>query len=171
MQPSNDFIDELYSDVTREGNHINSALMGVPLTQFRTLADTQTRILGAAYPIFSGEDVMGAVVVDQNMNGLRTFRNQALEQLFNTMLAVMLVVALGLFFFASRISSRVRFLRNQAEGIIDEGGRVKNTIVPSRSSDEIGDLSRSFSSIVERLTQYTNSVSYTHLTLPTKRIV
>ena len=72
------------------------------------------------------------------------------------MLAVMLVVALGLFFFASRISSRVRFLRNQAEGIIDEGGRVKNTIVPSRSSDEIGDLSRSFSSIVERLTQYTN---------------
>ena len=98
---------------------------------------------------------MGAVVVDQNMNGLRTFRNQALEQLFNTMLAVMLIVALGLFFFASRISSRIRFLRNQAEGMIDEVGRVQNTITPSRSSDEIGDLSRSFSNIVERLTQYT----------------
>ena len=68
---------------------------------------------------------MGAVVVDQNMNGLRTFRNQALEQLFNTMLAVMLIVALGLFFFASRISSRIRFLRNQAEGMIDEVGRVR----------------------------------------------
>ena len=156
VQPSNDFIDELYSDVTREGEHINSALMGAPLTQFRTLTDTQTRILGAAYPIFSEGDVMGAVVVDQNMNGLRTFRNQALEQLFNTMLAVMLIIALGLFFFASRISSRIRFLRNQAEGIIDEVGRVKNTIIPSKSSDELGDLSRSFSSIVERLTQYTN---------------
>ena len=156
VQPSNDFIDELYSDETREGEHINSALMGAPLTQFRTLTDTQTRILGAAYPIFSEGDVMGAVVVDQNMNGLRTFRNQALEQLFNTMLAVMLIIALGLFFFASRISSRIRFLRNQAEGIIDEVGRVKNTIIPSKSSDELGDLSRSFSSIVERLTQYTN---------------
>ena len=156
VQPSNDFIDELYSDVTREGEHINSALTGAPMTQFRTLADTRTRILGAAYPIFSEGDVMGAVVVDQNMNGLRTFRNQALEQLFNTMLAVMLVIALGLFFFASRISSRIRFLRNQAEGIIDEVGRVQNTIIPSKSSDEIGDLSRSFSSIVERLTQYTN---------------
>jgi len=155
IQPTNDFIDELYSDVTREGEHINSALTGVPLTQFRTLTDTQTRILGAAYPIFSQGDVMGAVVVDQNMNGLRTFRNQALEQLFNTMLAVMLIVALGLFFFASRISSRIRFLRNQAEGMIDEVGRVQNTITPSRSSDEIGDLSRSFSNIVERLTQYT----------------
>ena len=46
IQPTNDFIDELYSDVTREGEHINSALTGVPLTQFRTLTDTQTRILG-----------------------------------------------------------------------------------------------------------------------------
>ena len=99
---------------------------------------------------------MGAVVVDQNMNGLRTFRNQAMEQLFNTILAVMLIVALGLFFFASRISSRIRNLRNQAEGIIDETGRVQNTIVASGNSDEIGDLSRSFSSIVERLTQYTS---------------
>ena len=155
-KPSNDFIDELYSDVSREGDHINSALRGVPMTQFRTLADTETRLLEAAYPIVSAGEVMGAVVVDQNMNGIRTFRNQALEQLFNTILAVMLIVALGLFFFASRISNRIRGLRNQAEGIIDEVGRVQNTIEPSRNSDEIGDLSRSFSNIVERLTQYTN---------------
>ncbi len=155
-KPSNDFIDELYSDVAREGDHINSALRGNPATQFRTLADTQTRLLEAANPIVSQGEVMGAVVVDQNMNGLRTFRNQALEQLFNTILAVMLISALGLFFFASRIASRIRGLRNQAEGIIDDTGRVQNTIAPSGNSDEIGDLSRSFSNIVDRLTQYTN---------------
>jgi dedicated sortase system histidine kinase len=155
-KPSNDFIDELYSDVAREGAHIDSALTGVPLTQFRTLQDNQTRLLEAAHPILADGEVLGAVVVDQNMNGLRTFRNQAMESLFNTILAVMIMVALGLFFFASRISSRVRSLRNQAEGIIDDTGRVRNTIVPTRSSDEIGDLSRSFASIVERLTQYTS---------------
>lgn len=155
-KPSNDFIDELYSDVARAGAHIDSALTGVPLTQFRTLQDNQTRLLEAAHPILGNGEVLGAVVVDQNMNGLRTFRNQAMESLFNTILAVMIMVALGLFFFASRISSRVRSLRNQAEGIIDDTGRVRNTIVPTRSSDEIGDLSRSFASIVERLTQYTS---------------
>ena len=155
-KPSNDFIDELYSDVARAGAHIDSALTGVPLTQFRTLQDNQTRLLEAAHPILADGEVLGAVVVDQNMNGLRTFRNQAMESLFNTILAVMIMVALGLFFFASRISSRVRSLRNQAEGIIDDTGRVRNTIVPTRSSDEIGDLSRSFASIVERLTQYTS---------------
>ncbi|MBL4820616.1 MAG: proteobacterial dedicated sortase system histidine kinase [Gammaproteobacteria bacterium] len=155
-KPSNDFIDELYTGVTREGEHIKSALNGEPKTQFRTLADTQTRLLGAAHPILANGEVLGAVVVDQNMNGIRTFRNQALETLFNTMLAVILVIVLGLFIFASRISTRIRILRNQAEEIIDETGRIRNTIAANNNSDEIGDLSRSFSNIVERLTQYTS---------------
>ena len=156
-QPVTNFIDDLYSDVAREGDHITAALNGEPFTRFRELADnTQTRILEATHPIFAGEEVIGAVIVDQNMNGLRSFRNQALEGLFNTIIAVMLVVTLGLFLFASRISNRVRSLRNQAEGIIDDSGRVRNTIAPSHNSDEIGDLSRSFSSIVERLSQYTS---------------
>jgi dedicated sortase system histidine kinase len=156
-KPSNDFIDELYSDVTRDGAHIDSALEGTPFTQFRTLPDENgTRLLEAAHPILANGEVIGAVVVDQNMNGLRTFRNQAMEQLFNTILAVMLMVSIGLFIFASRISSRIRALRNQAESIIDESGRVMNTLKPSTNSDEIGDLSRSFSNMVERLTQYTS---------------
>ena len=154
--PSNEFIDELYAGGTVEGQHIDSALQGQPTTQFRTLPDTQTRILEAAHPIVADGEVMGAVIVDQNMNGIRTFRNQALETLFNTILGVMAVISFGLFAFASRISGRIRDLRNQAESIIDESGRLRKSIVASKSSDEIGDLSRSFSSIVERLTQYTS---------------
>lgn len=154
--PSNDFIDELYVGSRLEGAHITSALSGNPQTQFRTIDDNQTRILEAAFPIYANDEIMGAVVVDQNMNGLRTFRNQAMETLFNTILGVMLLVAFGLFFFASRISTRIRALRNQAENIIDDNGRLKNTIVAARSSDEIGDLSRSFYNIVDRLGQYTH---------------
>ncbi|OGT69921.1 MAG: proteobacterial dedicated sortase system histidine kinase [Gammaproteobacteria bacterium RIFCSPLOWO2_02_FULL_57_10] len=155
-KPSNDFIDELYAGGTIEGQHIASALGGAPQTQFRTLEDTQTRILEAAHPILADGEVLGAVIVDQNMNGIRTFRNQALETLFNTILGVMVIISFGLFAFASRISGRIRDLRNQAESIIDDNGRLRNTIVASRNSDEIGDLSRSFSNIVERLGQYTN---------------
>jgi dedicated sortase system histidine kinase len=155
-KPSNDFIDDLYTGGTAEGAHIDAALAGDSMTQFRTIDDAQTRILEAAHPILDDGAVLGAVVVDQNMNGIRTFRNQALETLFNTILGVMLVISLGLFSFASRISSRIRNLRNQAENIIDDSGRLKNSIVASTSSDELGDLSRSFSDIVERLSQYTN---------------
>ena len=74
-KPSNNFIDDLYSEVTREGAHINAALKGEATTQFRTLKDSDTRLLEAAHPILANGEIMGAVVVDQNMNGLRTFRN------------------------------------------------------------------------------------------------
>lgn len=155
-KPSNDFIDELYVGSRLEGAHLSSALGGLAQTQFRTINEDQTRILEAAYPIYADGEIMGAVVVDQNMNGLRTFRNQAMETLFNTILGVMLLAAFGLFFFASRISTRIRALRNQAENIIDDNGRLKNTIIATTSSDEIGDLSRSFYNMVERLGQYTS---------------
>ena len=155
-KPISNFVDELYQEGTLEGEHIISALNGVPNTNFRTLEDGETRILEAAFPIMANNQVLGAVLVDQNMNGIRTFRNQALETLFDTMLGIMMLVITVLFLFASGLSSRIRSLRNQAEQIIDDRGRINNTIKASRSSDEIGDLSRSFANILERLTQYTH---------------
>ncbi len=155
-KPTSSFIDDLYQLGTLEGDHVEAALLGQPRTRFRTLGDSETRILEAAYPIVAAGEVMGAVVVDQNMNGIRTFRNQALETLFDTMLGILAVVIALSLWFASSLSGRIRALRNQAEKIIDDRGRLSNTIVPFRSADEIGDLSRSFANIVERLGQYTH---------------
>lgn len=158
--PSEIFIDDLYQGGAVEGEHITTALQGQYSTRFRTLSGEQTmdeiRILEAAFPIVANNQVLGAVIVDQNMNGIRSFRNQTLETLFDTMLAILLVTMAALFIFASFLSSRIRGLRNQAEKIIDDSGRLTNTFTPLRSSDEIGDLSRSFSNMVERLGQYTN---------------
>jgi len=132
------------------------ALTGQATTRYRALDNNTTRILEAAYPIVAEGQVLGAVIVDLNMNGIRTFRNQALETLFDTMLGILLLTMTALFLFATSLSSRIRGLRNQAEKIIDDSGRITNTIAASRSADEIGDLSRSFASIVDRLSQYTH---------------
>ena len=159
-RPTTDFVDELYQGGVVDSEHLIPSLTGKATTRYRTLtndgADGKTRILEAAYPVMAGGEVLGAVIVDQNMNGVRTFRNQALETLFDTMLATLILTMAALFLFATGLSSRILGLRNQAEKIIDEAGRITNTIVPSRSADEIGDLSRSFAGIVERLSQYTN---------------
>ena len=159
-RPTTDFVDDLYQGGVVEGDHLVPALTGLATTRYRTIdnaaADDTIRILEAAYPIIAGDDVLGAVVVDQNMNGIRTFRNQALEALFDTMLAILLFTMLALFLFATNLSGRIRGLRNQAEKIIDDAGRITNTIMPSRSADELGDLSRSFAGIVDRLSQYTH---------------
>jgi len=159
-RPTTEFVDELYTNGIVGGDHLVTALTGQAFTRYRTLGNQgdagETRILEAVYPILADGQVHGAVVVDQNMNGIRTFRNQAMETLFNTMLTVLLLTLAALFFFASALSNRIRGLAGQAEKIIDDAGRITNTIEPSRSADELGELSRSFAGIVDRLSQYTN---------------
>jgi len=61
-------------------------------------------------------------------------------------------VALTLF--ASRLTNRIRALRDDAERAIDAQGRVKGVLAASTAGDEIGDLSRSFGSVLARLSQY-----------------
>ncbi|WDE14007.1 proteobacterial dedicated sortase system histidine kinase [Thalassomonas haliotis] len=153
-RPPSDFIDQLYDASNLTGKHIVGALKGAATSQWRLTQDQQAVILSAAYPIFINNQVQGAVIVEETTNGIRTLRNRALEKLFSSILAIMLLGAVAFFLFASRISSRIRTLRNQAEQAIDEHGRIKQALPPSSTNDEIGDLSRSFTTAVNRLSQY-----------------
>jgi dedicated sortase system histidine kinase len=153
-QPPKEFIDKLYDAQNLTGEHIESALSGDPMSQWRLSSDNKAVILTAAYPIYFGNNVHGAVIVEETNNGIRTVRNEALEKLFTSILAIMMFGILAFFFFASRISNRIRSLRNQAEKAIDEHGRINEEMMASNTNDEIGDLSRSFSTAVSRLSQY-----------------
>jgi len=97
---------------------------------------------------------MGAVVVEQTTNGIRTLRNRALEEQFHFFLSVLVLGTLALFIFASRISSRVRRLRNDTEQAIDAQGKIIGSIPKQTAGDEIGDLGRSFAQVLDRLAQY-----------------
>jgi signal transduction histidine kinase len=57
--------------------------------------------------------------------------------------------------FASRFSSRIRRLRDEAERAIGPDGRVRGRITGSFAQDEVGDLARSFSTLLDRISQYT----------------
>lgn len=153
-RPPGDFVDELADAYALAGKDINHALSGQPDSLWRLTPDNKAVILSAAYPIYIGDSVMGAVVVEQTTHGIRTLRNRALEQLFHVILAVMLLGTLGLLIFAHRISSRIRNLRDDTEAVIDPNGKIVGSLPPSRHGDEIGDLSRSFSAVLSRLQQY-----------------
>ena len=153
-RPPKDFIDELYDAANLEGQHIDEALTGRAGSSWRLTADNKAVILAAAYPIYINQQVMGAVIAEETTNGIRTLRNRALEKLFTMMLGVMLISTIGIFIFASRISARIRKLRDQAELAIDTRGRIQAPITASTAHDEIGDLSRSYADMLTRLTQY-----------------
>jgi dedicated sortase system histidine kinase len=153
-KPPAEFIDELKDAYALEGKNIAQALVGNPDSSWRLSPDDKALILSAAHPIYIDEKVMGAVVVEQTTHGIRTLRNRALEQLFHIILAVMSLGTLALFIFASRISSRIRTLRNQTESAIDGHGKIIGKIIASKSQDEIGDLSRTFNNVLDKLGQY-----------------
>jgi dedicated sortase system histidine kinase len=153
-KPPTDFIDKLYDARHLSGEHIVSALTGKAKSQWRLTTDKQALVLSAAYPIFINDKVQGAVIVEETTNGIRTLRNRALEKLFTVILAIMILGALTFIIFATRISSRIRNLSNQAEHAIDTQGRIIGEMSASTSRDEIGDLSRRFKTAVNRLSEY-----------------
>lgn len=153
-KPPADFVDDLQDAYALKGQDISQALNGIPSTLWRLSSDSKAVILSAAHPIFIDKKVMGAVVVEQTTNGIRTLRNKALEQQFHYFLAILLIGTLALFLLASRISWRIRKLRNETEDAIDQHGKIVGQIQPSMANDEIGDLSRTFNSVLKKLGQY-----------------
>lgn len=153
-RPPASFLDSLTNAMALEGEDIQSALSGKPDTQWRLSEDNKAVILSASHPIYFEENVIGAVIVEQTTHGIRTLRNQALEDLFNIILAVMLIAVMGLVFMSHRTSHRIRSLRDATEKVIDDNGKIVGQLTTPRVYDEIGDLWSTFNDVFSRLNQY-----------------
>ena len=153
-RPAEDFDEALDEDVLGTGREIAHALLGAPATRLRNSADGRAVIVSAAHPIWSRDDVVGAVVVEETTHSILAVRSQALERLLLTTIVVFALAAAVLLGFATRLSNRIRRLRDEAESAVDARGRLKRLTAGSRAGDEIGDLSRSFSAVLEKLAQH-----------------
>ena len=154
--PTQDFDDALPEQEIASGPVAASALQGVPSRRWRQSPDSRAVILAASYPVWDGEQVVAAVVAEETTNRIRSVYNRAMEQVVAVTLIAFVLGALTLLFFASRLSTRLRRLRDEAEAAIDSQGRVTRVIAGSAARDEIGDLSRSVSTMLARLAQYTS---------------
>jgi two-component system sensor histidine kinase ChvG len=153
-QPDEDFSDDAATSGAPHGRDVEGALAGILTTDRRPTSDGKAVVVSAAHPIWVGDAVKGVVVVEETGNAVLAERNRAFERLFNIVLAVLLVGSLALTLYATWLSSRIRRLRDDAERAIDERGRVRAPLSSSRAGDEIGDLSRSFGSVLSRLSEY-----------------
>ena len=141
-------------DVIFGGRELERALDGAPTTRRRSAPGGRGTILSASHPVWSGESVIGAVVLEENTDAIVSLRNRAFEQLVAVTLVAFSAAALVLLAFASRLSWRLRRLRDEAENAIDSGGRVRALLAGEHARDEIGDLSRSFSTALARLADH-----------------
>ncbi len=153
-RPSEDFDDAIADDALATGREIAGALQGRPGFRLRNTPDGKAVVISAAHPIWNGDEVAGAVVVEESTNPILSVRSRALERLLVLTLAAFAVAAAVLIWFATRISTRIRRLRDEAETAIDGRGRLAHLVTAQDAGDEIGDLSRSFSAMLGKLSQH-----------------
>src|SRR5687768_3686935 len=153
-RPTEDFVESQPEDVLASGSDVAAALQGTPATRARRTHDGRAVVLSAAHPIWNGDQVAGAVVTEETTNSVMSVRSAALERLLLLTLAAFDGAAVLLMAFATRLSIRIRGLRDEAESAIDARGRITRLTAGSDAADEIGDLSRSFTAVLERLAEH-----------------
>ena len=155
IEPTEDFRDVGPGASRLESAEITRALEGFGARGRRRTTDGRAVVLSAAEPVWSEGRVVGAALAEETTNETLAARNRAFERLFFSMAGAVLFGAATLLIFASRLSFRIRGLRDAVERAIDARGRVHGRIPHVAAADEVGDLSRSFASLLERQKQYT----------------
>jgi two-component system sensor histidine kinase ChvG len=136
----------------RQG-YIVEALDGREAQSWFRSADSGSAVVAVAEPIAVRGAVIGAVILQQGTQAILSLTNQGLARLMNVTLIATLLVAASLLGYASWLSRRIRRLSRAAEHAL-ERDELGMTLPSSMATDEVGDLSRSFASVLRQLGDY-----------------
>lgn len=134
---------------------LQPVLEGASVTAWFARSGGASAVVTAGAPIMRGDEQLGAVILEQGSDSILTLTNAALVRLLSVTFLAMLVVAAGLLSYATVLSFRVRRLSRAAETALGPKGEIRASLPGRRAGDEIGDLARSFSDLLNRLRDYT----------------
>ena len=148
---------EYYTGETKlSGPEINAALNGRYGAATRISRGQRSVTLYSAIPIFQGESVLGAVLVSRStitiLSDIYQLRLDIAKIFF---FSVGLAVVLSLLL-ARTVTVPVGRLRDQAEGLLDDSGKLKRRFAPLSGKDEVADLSRALYRLSTRLQERTD---------------
>ncbi|MBQ0050460.1 MAG: GHKL domain-containing protein [Treponema sp.] len=113
-------------------------------------------------PIIFGSNKSGIILLSLNLNTIASMCENLTElnsRLRNSILFDTMIYILLLLFYLFYICIKLGTFSKQVSKSVDKDGRILNTtFVESKSSSEIGDLSRSFSTLINKLNEQMQSV-------------
>ena len=134
-------------------NYVARALNSEVTTSWFRNAETGRAVVAVAQPVWSGNVQTGALILQQDTAAILSLTNESLMRLITLTILATVGAAIGLLGYASWLSLRIRRLSHAADHALDD--TQPSTEMPSASaSDEVGDLSRSFSSVLQQLATY-----------------
>ncbi len=133
--------------------YISAALSGRETATWFRSDETGRAVVAVAAPVRVNGTTLGAVVLQQGTDAILSLTNEGLARLINVTLITALVVAGVLLGYATWLSRRIRRLSVAAEAAL-ENESLQSALPSALAADEIGDLSRSFSSVLTQLGEY-----------------
>ncbi len=133
--------------------YISSALAGRETATWFRSDESGRAVVAVAAPVRANGTILGTVVLQQGTDGILSLTNEGLARLINLTLITTLVVAAVLLGYATWLSRRIRHLSVAAEAAL-ENESLQSALPSALAEDEIGDLSRSFSSVLKQLGEY-----------------
>ncbi len=146
-----DFTDPRPQPSTLDIQGVSEALLGNSSISSYHIANGKVEVMAAITPLYENDVVVGAIIVEQTTNSILALKNKVIRESIGLTLLVLVFGGCSLLFYAFRISSRIRQLRNQASQAIGDNGQILNVAPPTKAHDEIGDLSRTLHGVLSQL--------------------
>lgn len=142
--------DALNALARTAGSEIEAANQGdTAMARYRIADGT---VLAVAVPLAGG----GALLLEQGSAEIITLTNRALTGLLALALGIMGLFAVLLLGYASWLSWRIARLSRAARGALGPRGELTVSLPGAGRGDELGDLARSFETLLQRLDGYTS---------------
>ncbi|MBE9537986.1 MAG: hypothetical protein IMF06_02835 [Proteobacteria bacterium] len=138
-----------------DGMEISAAIAGATNNTWYQIPEYSGRtMLSAASPIMDGKDIIGAVIIRQSSDEYLSLTDRAFSSLLGYSLLALCVGVFGLLAFASILSWRIRKLSQAAGNIVRDDGSLGHGFPRSKARDEIGELSRRYADMLDKLREY-----------------
>jgi len=145
-----------------ENDSINAALKGHSTKKWLDNPRSDQLTLSITTPVFDNDNtIIGSLVLEQENDSVLALQDKTFERILLITIILFLGVLLSLLFFSTRLLNRIINLRNDTEVALSQDGLISNQLYRN-DNDEIGDLARSFSTLltqVEQNNQYLKSLS------------
>lgn len=119
--------------------------------------DGNKRVARAYYPLDIGGLRIALLILDEPARILNDINSAALTRLLWYSGSAFLITSLGLIAYALWLSARIRRLSRATSELVQDraGGKVETAFEASRSRDELGELSRQYGEMLNRVSGYT----------------
>ena len=136
-------------------DEVTQAIAGQSGTAWRRDPGGARLLLSAAVPVTVDGQVRAALLLERSNSEVLLLTDRAFSGLLGVSVVAFLASGGVMFLFASHLGARIRRLRDAAERALDREGRVTPFPV-TRARDEVGDLTRSFASLLDQVAAYTD---------------